>query len=116
MKITYTQKGEYLIPDLTLPEQQEFPIGKYGRMRLSYLKTHRKGVYTALLTSCRLNQHLVEIDSNAIDMLESLMKQMALDQGITEQLKAENQLLWVGKMNNIKACAEEIVLNQIVYA
>ena len=112
---TYSIVGDYQIPNLTLPEQKGFTFGRYGKLRLNYLKNHRKALFTSLLTSCGLSQHLAETDKQAKQMLDTLMKQMAKQQGVTEQLKANDQMAWVGAMNNIKACAEEIVLNEIIY-
>ena len=91
-------------------------LSKYGRMRERYLKEHRKILYFNLLTSGKLNEHLAEIDTSARDMAEYLIKEMARKQGVTEELKARDMLRWVGKMNNIRACADEIVLNDIVYS
>ncbi|MCL2034712.1 MAG: TnpV protein [Oscillospiraceae bacterium] len=113
--LTYTKHDDYLLPDLCLPEQNPDPIGKYGLLRKTYLKTHRKITYTNLLTAGALHDHLSEIDAQANEELELLMTQMAAAQGITEQIKADNQLLWVGAMNNIKSCAEEIILTEIIY-
>ena len=104
------------VKEFRATEQETLPIGKYGLLRKTYIKNHRKIIYTNLLTAGTLHNHLAEIDAQANDMLELLMKQMAAAQGVDEQLKAENQMLWVGKMSNIKACAEEIVLKEIVYA
>lgn len=114
--ITYTKVGDYYLPDLIMPEQPNVTIGKYGLLRKTYLKTHRKCLYTELLTSCKLHEHLAEVDRLAKDRLETLMKQMAEQQGVTESLKASDQMAWVGAMNNIKACAEEIIFSEIVYA
>lgn len=116
MDITYTQHGDYFLPDLALPEQEDVFIGKYGLLRRTYLKVHRKVLYTNLLTSGKMHEYLAEIDCQAKDMLNLLMKQMAEAQGITEKLKSTDQMAWVGAINNIKACAEEIVLAEIVYA
>lgn len=112
---TYSEVNGYLIPNLVLPDEPEYPIGVWGQRRLNYLKNHKKGIYTILLTSCKLNQHLHEIDERADEMLEVLMKQMAEKQGITEQLKATDQMAWVGAMNNIKACAMEFVYDEVIY-
>lgn len=97
---TYHEENGYLIPDLRLPAEEEQPIGVWGQRHLRYLKEHRKVTYTNLLTNGRLNAYLAEIDKQA--------------QGITEQLKAENQLEWVQRMNNIRACAREIVEREII--
>lgn len=115
-KITYSRVGDYNLPDLCLPEQEPRFIGKYGLLHKTYLKNHRRIIYTNLLTAGTLYNHLAEIDAQANDRLEFFVKQMAQSQGITESLKAADQMAWVGSMNNIKACAEEIILKEIVYA
>ena len=114
-EIFYTKRGDYYLPDLTLPEQEYVTIGKYGNLRRTYLKIHRKGLYISLLTSCKLAKHLAEIEHQAQNVLEMLMMQMAEEQGITEELKEQDQLAWVGAMNTIKACAEEIIFKEIIY-
>ena len=114
-ELTYTKHGDYYLPDLTLPEQKEVFIGKYGLLRRAYLKNHRKNIYTNLLTAGSLHKYLAEIDSRANKQLELIIRQMAEVQGITEELKAADQMAWVGAMNNIKACAEEIILKEIIY-
>ena len=91
-------------------------LSKYGRMIAKYLKEHKKVLYFNLLTSGKLNEHLVEIDTSACNMAEYLIKEMVRKQGVTEQLKAEDMMKWVGMMNNIRACVDEIVLNDIVYS
>ena len=91
-------------------------LSKYGRMRAKYLKEHKKVLYFNLLTSGTLNEHLVQIDTSACNMAEYLIKEMVRKQGVTEQLKAEDMMKWVGMMNNIRACVDEIVLNDIVYS
>ena len=111
--ITYELRGEQYYPLLELPEQKE--IGKYGRMHLEYLKEHRKGRYTNLLSEGTLNQRLYEIDLEAKQMLESIIPCLATESGIDEDLKARDMLRWVAEMNNIKASAEEIVLREVVY-
>ena len=115
-EFAYPRHGDYLIPNLTLPETSNAHIGKYGLLRKAYLKSHRKVLYTNLLTSGKLCEHLVEIDRQADSRLLILMKHMAETQGITEKLKAADQMAWVGAMNNIKACAEEIICKDIIYA
>ena len=112
---TYTEANGYLIPDLTLPEQEQSFIGKYGRLHREYLKKYKNSVYKELLYSGRLNTYLVEIDAHAKEMLENLTREMAKKQGVTEALKASDQMKWVGMMNNIRHSAEEIVINEIVY-
>ena len=111
--ITYELIGEQYYPLLELPEQKE--IGKYGRMHLEYLKEHRKGRYTNLLSEGTLNQRLYEIDVEAKKMVESIFTRLAAERGIDEDLKARDMLCWVTEMNNIKASAEEIVLREVVY-
>ena len=91
-------------------------LSKYGRMRERYLREHREILYFNLLTSGKLNEHLVDIDTSACNMAEYLIKEMAIRQGVTEKLKAEDMMRWIGLMNNIRACADEIVLNEIVYS
>lgn len=111
----YERQGDYLIPCLTLPPEKEQPIGLFGRRHLDYLKQQRKVTYINLLTSGRLNAYLAEIDKQAQECLERLIEQMKQTQGITEQLKAENQLEWVQRLNNVWACAREIVEREIIY-
>ena len=103
-------------PDLYLPEETEYPIGKYGMLRKAYLKEHRKGLYLELVLAGKLNEHLHQIDEECNQMMDRLVEQMKEKQGATEQLKAENQMLWVRMYNNIRHCAEEVVLKEIVYA
>ena len=111
--ITYELRGEQYYPLLELPEQKE--IGKYGRLHLEYLKKHRKGHYTNLLSEGTLNQRLYEIDLESKQMVESIITRLAAEGGIDEDLKARDTLCWVAEMNNIKASAEEIVLREVVY-
>lgn len=110
----YSPEHDFYIPCLTLPESPK--IGKYGRMRMRYLKEHHKGVYTGFLISGKLNAHLEEIDHQAEVMMETLITQIVKAEGITEQLKADNQMEWVRRMNSICARAEEIVLQEVVYS
>ena len=112
---TYEQQGDYLIPCLALPTEEEKPIGLFGQRHLRYLKEYHKIVYVNLLTSGKLNSYLAYIDEQAQEMLFRLVEQMKRAQGITEQLKAENALEWTGRMNNIRACAMEIVDKEIIY-
>ncbi|WP_316608643.1 TnpV protein [uncultured Ruminococcus sp.] len=114
-KITYTQQGDYLLPDLKLPEQPKVEIGIWGKRHLRYLKNHHPIIYTNLLTSCKLSAYLADIDEQAEDMFSQLVKQLAEKEDVTEKLKAENQMLWVRKMNNIRNLAEEIVDQDIIY-
>ena len=111
---TYREENGHLIPDVTLPKQTDYQIGKYGRMYLDYIKQHRRGRYTTLLTEGNLNSHLHEIDAQANEMLETIIPRLADERGINEDLKARDMLRWVAEMNNIKASAEEIVLREVV--
>ena len=113
---TYREKNGHLIPDITLPEQSDYQIGKYGRMHLDYIKQHRRGRYTTLLLEGKLNARLHEIDLEANEMLETIIPRLATERGIDENLKARDILRWVAEMNNIKANAEEIVLREVVLA
>jgi len=115
MEISYTMQGDYLIPDLTLPLQNNFSFGRYGKLRKDYLKKHESGIYSGLIITGKLNDHLAEIDKQSKEMFELLINQLAKNENITEQLKALDQLAWVGAMNNIKARAVEIVLNELIY-
>ncbi len=112
----YELQGDYYIPCLTLPAKEEKPIGVYGRRHLRYLKEYHRVTYTNLLTSGKLNSYLVDIDKQAQDMFSRLIKEYTDKQDVTERLKAENQLLWVQKMNNIRACVREIVEHEIIYS
>ena len=114
MELTYRRSGDYRLPNLEVPEAPK--IGKYGMLRRSYLQKHRNGYYTGMLLSGRLNAYLEKIDRQATEMVERLTEQMAAQQGVTESLKASDQMQWVGLMNNIKASAEEVVLRELVYA
>ena len=111
---TYREENEHLIPDIALPEQTDYQIGKYGRMHLDYIKSHRRGRYTTLLTEGALNTRLHEIDLEANEMLDSIIPRLATERGVDENLKALDMLRWVAEMNNIKASAEEIVLREVV--
>lgn len=113
---TYTRQGDYYLPNLILPAEKEQPIGIWGQRHLQYLKEYRRITYINLLTSGRLNSYLVEIDKQAQERFEWLIEQMKRAQGITEQLKAENSLEWVQRMNNIWACAREVVEKEIIFA
>ena len=112
---TYREENGHLIPNITLPEQTDYQIGKYGRMHLDYIKSHRRGRYTTLLTEGKLNARLHEIDLEASEMLEAIIARLAVERGIDEDLKARDMLRWVAEMNNIKANAEEIVLREVIY-
>ena len=111
---TYREENGHLIPDVTLPEQTDYQIGKYGRMHFDYIKQHRRGRYTTLLTEGKLNARLHEIDLEANEMLENIITRLAAERGIDEDLKARDMLRWVAEMNNIKASAEEIVCWEVV--
>ena len=112
---TYTQVGDYLLPDLIIDETEQQPIGKYGRMRKHYLKEHRPILFSNLLLSGKLDQHLAEIDHACVEGIDLLTRQMADQKGVSEALKATDQMEWVRRMNNIQNRAEEIVLNELVY-
>ena len=115
MELTYTERNGVMYPDLALPEQTNYTIGKYGRMRLDYLKKHHRGTYTTLLTSCTLNQHLYDTEQEAKRQIELTLSRLVKERGITEELKATDPLQWVREMNNAKHDAEELVLNEIIY-
>lgn len=114
-KITYTQQGDYLLPNLTLPEQPKVTISVWGKRHLRYIKKHHPIRYTSLLTSCKLTAYLADIDEQAQTMYERLLDETAKREGITEQLKAEKMMAWVMCMNNIQARAREIVNNELIY-
>ncbi len=115
--ISYTLgEDDLYYPDLYLPEETEYPIGKYGILRKAYLKEHRKGLYLELVLAGKLNEHLHQIDEECNQMMDRLVEQMKEKQGVTEELKMQDQMAWVGRMNNIRACAGEIVVKKIVYA
>ena len=113
--ISYTLQGDYYLPDLKLPEQEDMPIGLWGQRHLRYIKQHRKILYINLLTSGKLNDYLADLDKQAEDMFSRLVKQMVESDGVTEQLKADNQMEWVAQMNNIRSRVTEIVNNDIIY-
>ena len=112
---TYIRHGDYLIPCLTLPEEEQRFIGVWGQRHLRYLKEYRRGVYLNMLTSGRLNDYLADIEEQAQERFERVVEQMKQAHGITEQLKAENQMEWVARMNNIQSCAREIVDKEMIY-
>jgi hypothetical protein len=114
MNITYTQEGDYLLPNLTLDPQPEGEIGVWGWRRKRFLKEHRKGTYNALLMKGTLAQHLIETNEAALDMMDMLVKQMVSAEGVTEALKRRDQMAWVGAMNNIRARADEIVRAELI--
>ena len=112
----YERQGDYLIPCLTVPAEEEQPIGTWGQRHLDYLKQYRRVTYTNLLTSGKLNAYLADIDRQAQEHFEQLIEGMKQAQGITERLKEENALEWVQRLNNVRACAREIVEKEIIYA
>ena len=115
--ISYTLSANgYYLPDLKLPNEPEYDIGVYGIMRRNYLKNHRKGLYTALLTTGKLNEHLYEIDQSANNRMDLITKQMAETEGITEQIKADDMMKWVGLMSNINNRVQVIIKNELIYS
>ena len=112
---TYCQEGDYLIPDLALPDNDDYEIGKYGRMRLDHLKKHRKILYTNYVTEVTLSKHLSEIDQACTARMEIIVPAMAKQEGATEELKASDQIEWVRRMNGIRNRAEEIILREVVF-
>lgn len=111
--ITYEQKGDYYYPVFAETKQTCYPIGKYGNLRLTFIKEHRKGTYTTLLTTGRLNEYLYKVDMEAKETVRRLTAEFAKARGIDEKLKSKDSLRWVQEMNNCKACAEEIVMEAI---
>ena len=114
-EITYTEHHGLYYPNLALPEQTSYTLSKYANLRLDYLKKHRRGTYTTLLTSCTLNQNLYETEQEAKRQLDLTLSRLVKERGITEELKATDPLRWTQEMNNAKQSAEEIVLNEIIY-
>lgn len=115
MELTYTKCGDYLIPDLALSDTKEYHIGKYGRLRRTYLKEHRPILYTDLIVTEKLFPHLEEIDTSCRERLEIIEKAMMQQEGVTEALKATDQMAWVRRMNSIHNRAEEIILHELIY-
>lgn len=113
---TYREENGYLIPNLTLPDEEQVEIGLWGQRHLRYIKQHHKVRYVNLLTSGKLNEHLADIDNQAEDMFFRLVKQMADREGVTEQLKKDNQMEWVARMNNIRSSAIEIINADLIFA
>ena len=113
---TYTQSGDYFIPDIVLPEAGNRRIGKYGRMRHRYLKEHRPVLYTSMILDGTLWDHLVETDLTCNNRMDVLISGMRKNQGITEALKARDPMAWIGAMNNIRSAAEEIICAEVIYA
>ena len=116
MELSYRIENGYRIPNLMVPNEPEVHLGKYANLRKRYLMNHRKVLFTNLLTSGKLNQHLMEIEQTALTRMELLTSQMAKTEGLTEELKASDQMKWIGLMNNIRQSAEEIILNELVYS
>lgn len=113
---SYVQQGDYYLPCLSLPEEEQKPVGIWGQRHLRYIKEHKRAFYTSLLTSCKLNSYLADVDEQAEKMFSRLVKQLAEQENVTEKLKAENQMLWVQKMNNIHNRATEVVISDLIYA
>ena len=114
--LTYSMQGDYCLPNLLPPQEEEVTLGKFALLRRSFLKQNRRVTYTNLLTSGKLTEHLLEIQRTAQEQLEKLTQQMAKSQGVTEQMKSENQMLWVQVMNNLRQSAEEIVMKEVIYS
>ena len=112
---TYREENGYLIPNFTLPEEEQVEIGIWGQRHLEYIKHHRKGFYTSLAIGCEINRYLADVNKQAEELFDSLIKEFKQTEGITEQLKADNQLEWVGRMNNIRCRVTEIVNNELIY-
>ena len=115
MNISYTKKGDYLLPDLILGNKKQYNIGKYGLLRLNYIKKEKLGLYFDLLVNDKLNEYLHDIDTTIMEKVQKLITELAEKENINEQLKENNQMLWVSKMNNIKNIAEEIILKGYIY-
>ena len=113
--MSYTKQGDYLLPNLILKDKEQFNIGKYGLLRLQYIKKYKLGLYFDLLVNDTLNKYLHNIDITVMEKVQSLIKELAEKENISEKLKQDNQMLWVSKMNNIKNIAEEIILKEYIY-
>ncbi len=116
MEITYHWEGDYLIPDLKLSDTMKYQIGKYGRMRKRFLEENHRGIYSYMLLSETLWKHLAEIDEESNEMMDRLVERMAESEGVTEQLKSDDWLCWIQKMNSIRSRAEEVVLHDLIYS
>ena len=114
--LTYKQNGDYLLPDMGLTEAEQRPLGKYGIMRMQYLEQNRPGLYTRLLLSGKLMEHLHEIEASAQTRLESLMSHLTKQNNVTEELKARDQMTWVGMMNGLKNQAEDVICSELIYS
>ena len=115
-EITYTKQADYLIPDLTLPTEPELPLGRYALMHRDYLEQHKRVAYLNLLTSGGLNAHLHQTEQTALQRLELLTKQLAKEQGVTEELKEKAPMQWLGMMNSIRSQAEEVILEELIFS
>ena len=115
MNISYTRKGDYLLPNLILKDKEQFNIGKYGLLRLEYIKKYKLGLYFDLIVNDTLNEYLHDIDTTIMEKVQKLITELAQKENINEQLKENNQMLWISKMNNIKNIAEEIILKEYIY-
>lgn len=115
MNISYTKKGDYLLPNLILENKKQYNIGKYGLLRLNYINKEKLGLYFDLLASDTLNEYLHNIDTTVMEMVQKLINELSEKENITEELKSSNQMLWIGKMNNIKNRVEEIILKEYIY-
>ena len=115
MNISYTKNDDYLLPDLILENKKQYNIGKYGLLRLNYIKKEKSGLYFDLLVNDKLNEHLHNIDTTVMEKVQKLIKELAEKENITEELKSSNQMLWISKMNNIKNIADEIALKEYIY-
>lgn len=116
MELAYRQAGDYLIPEIEMGEQPTERIGKYGRMRKSFLREHRRGTYNSLLLRNRLTEHLLEVDKAAREQIERAIMQMALAEGVTEEMKSRDQMAWVGRMNSIRSRAEEAAVADLIHS
>lgn len=114
MELTYTKNGDYFIPNLVIPEEKR-PIGKYGNLRKTYLKEYHKGIYQRMLLSCKLWEHLADVEEQAQQRMDILVEQMKKAEGVTEELKAMDQMKWVQEMNGIVHRAEEIIFQELIY-
>ena len=114
MNLTYTMQGDYLLPNLEVPESPK--VGKYGMLRRSFLRSHKQALYTGMMLEDTLNSHLEQVEKEANMLLEKLMTQMMQERGLTEELKSRNQMLWVQQMNNLRQSAEEVVLKELIYS
>ena len=115
IEVTYKQMGDYQVPQVALPKTKNLPQGKYSRMRLAFLKEHKKGLYTELMMDGKMEEHLGEIEQTSQNRLKEIIKQLAEKFKVNEEMKQSNQMEWVGQMNSIKAQAEEIVMQELIY-